>query len=411
MEYPASILTQDLLTFAPGRSMQVWAIGCRLMLEEVARAGAERMLHYRDLGSYTHLHQFVPIAEFIRHADARGVSAADYCRLSIYHSQRGEVEPGFTFTRPLPRQTQERQLSGPTGGDAGIPWAFFTSVVLPDITCSASDGRTFPAHKGLLNAPQQSVSTLNFAEQSPILAHLLRLCYLGDAPLPQDHHLFLAVLKAAEKYDMTRIVDLLVAKWESVSAVHPASLYFAALHYGFPELARIAARRVPRCSHKLYVPEMELAPAIQWQRLSDYWEGAATAVDRVHHATSKVWRSEAALAPLESQSPQPQKEKQRQKSSTSPLHPRGLPCHVGCETRGPEWVQQRRDDVVAELRQRPSAQNMPSAEELFQRSVAPTLSEKPWCPCCFNIAQDLVRMGTTFRQGMRLALDEVPLVA
>ncbi|TBU34059.1 hypothetical protein BD311DRAFT_611629, partial [Dichomitus squalens] len=288
MEYPASILTQDLLAFAPSRSMQVWAIGCRLMLEEVARAGAERMLHYRDLGNYTHLHQFVPIAEFIRHADARGVSAVDYCRLSIYHSQRGDVEPGFTLTRPLPRQTQERQLSGPTGGDAGIPWAFFTSVVLPDITCSASNGRTFPAHKGLLcmnswimdemivgasrNAPQQSVSTLNFAEQSPILAHLLRLCYLGDAPLPQDHHLFLAVLKAAEKYDMTRIVDLLVAKWESVSAVHPASLYFAALHYGFPELARIAARRVPRSSHKLYVPEMELAPAIQWQLLSDYWE-------------------------------------------------------------------------------------------------------------------------------------------
>ncbi|PIL24751.1 hypothetical protein GSI_12637 [Ganoderma sinense ZZ0214-1] len=92
MDFPASVVKEELLAFAQTRPMQIWAIGCRLMLEDAARAGAERMLHYRDLGSYTHLHQFVPIAEFIRTADARGVSAADYCRLWMYHHRRGEVE-------------------------------------------------------------------------------------------------------------------------------------------------------------------------------------------------------------------------------------------------------------------------------------------------------------------------------
>ena len=89
MEYPTKTLTQDLLAFAQSRALQVWAIGCRLMLEEVARAGAERMLHYNVLGGYTQVQQFVPIDEFVCTVDARGVSAADYYRLWTYYRDRG----------------------------------------------------------------------------------------------------------------------------------------------------------------------------------------------------------------------------------------------------------------------------------------------------------------------------------
>ncbi|KAI1790310.1 hypothetical protein LXA43DRAFT_519570 [Ganoderma leucocontextum] len=422
MEYPASILKEELLAFAQSRPMQVWAIGCRLMLEDVARAGAERMLHYRDLGSYTHLHQFVPIAEFVRTADARGVSAADYRRLWIYRHRRGEVEQDFSFTLPLPRQVHDQ----PASGDRNVPWAFFSSIVLSDATCHAADGKTFSVHKGLLcmNSPvlkekimedarlaqsqglDQSQHHLRFTEESPVLAHLLRLCYPGDSPLPEDHHLFLAVLKAAEKFDMTRIVDVLSAKWDTIAGARPASAYFAALHYGFPELARVAACRVPRTSPTmlLYVPEMEHAPAIHWQRLSEYWAAAEIAVGRVQTSAGKLWRAEPALVLPSSPESVAQFMKDIKKE---PPHDRGLPCRPACKKLGPSWVRERRDDMLTELRRRPSAQDMPTVEELMRRSVALSLSEKPWCACCFNVAQDIVRLGTVFRQGMVSGLDEV----
>ena len=426
MDYPASILKEELLAFAQSRPMQVWAIGCRLMLEEVARAGAQRMLHYKDLGSYTHLHQFVPIEEFIRTADARGVSAADYRRLWIYHHRRGEVEQDFLFTFPLPREMQDR----PAPGDLNIPWAFFSesSVVFSDATCHAADGKTFLVHKGVLciNSPvlkakmvedvrlaqaqglNQSQYHLRFTEESPVLAHLLRLCYPGDDPLPDDHHLFLAVLKTAEKFDMMRIVDLLSAKWDIIAAARPASAYFSALHYGFPELARVAARQIPRTSPTilLYVPEMEHAPAIHWQRLTDYWAAAEVVVGHVQTSAMELWRSVPALA-LPPTPESPTQLLKDIKEGKVPPHQRGLPCRTGCMMRGPWWVRERRNDVLAELHRRPCAQDMPTVEELMRRSVAPSLSEKPWCACCFNVAQDIVRLGTVFRQGMLSELDEV----
>ena len=317
MDFPASVLKEELIAFAQAFPMQVWAIGCRLMLEDAAHAGAEHMLRYKDLGSYTHLHEFVPIEEFVRMVDARGVSAADYCRLRIYHHHRGEAEKGFSFTVPLPRQMQDQ----PAPGDLNIPWDFFSSksITLSNTMCHAADGASFPVHRGLLcmSSPilkekiledshiareqgiDQSQYHLPFMEESPVLAYLLRLCYPGDAPLPENHHLFLAILKAAEKYDMTCIVNLLTVKWYSVAVARPASAYFAALRYGFPELARVAARQVPRAASPtvlLYVPEMEHAPAIDWQWLDEYWATTGAAVRHVRVSSEKLWRAEPALA-------------------------------------------------------------------------------------------------------------------
>ena len=75
-----------------------------------------------------------------------------------------------------------------------------------------------------------------------------------------------------------------------------------------------------------------------------------------------------------------------------PPHDRGHPCQAACWKRGAFWLHGRRDELLAELRQKPSAQDMPTVEELMRRSVAPTLSEKPWCTCCFNVAQDIVKL-------------------
>ena len=427
MEYPTSTLMRELLAFAPSRPMQVWAIGCRLMLEDIARAGAERMLQYKKLGSYTQLQQFMPVEEFVRTADARGVSAADYYRLWTYHRRRGEVEEGFSFTRPLPCQAEDE----PSDRDLNIPWAFFSSeIALPDTMCYSADGKTFPVHAGLLcmSSPvlkkkileeRQRIQTLggdqshchiHLTEEDPILAYLLRLCYPGEAPIPEDHHLFLAVLKAAEKYDMTRIADLLSARWESVAASRPASAYFAALKHSSPELARVAALKISPVSYAIYVPMMENIPAIHWQRLNDYWVATEAAVDRVQRFSEDLWRAQpASTSPTLPSSPVPIRpatkgKKNQNKASLMP----DRDCDESTnQTRGTTWVWECRNEVLADVRRRLVAQDMPSVAELMRRSVAPTLTEKPWCTCCFPVAQDIVRLGTVFRQGMISELDEV----
>ena len=68
MEWPISVLTKELLAFAPDRPLQVWAIGCELGIEEVARAGADRARRFKALGTYNFLREFVPIEEFVRDA-------------------------------------------------------------------------------------------------------------------------------------------------------------------------------------------------------------------------------------------------------------------------------------------------------------------------------------------------------
>lgn len=261
MEYPTATLTQELLVFAWSHSMQVWAISCRHMLEEVARAGAEGMLQHKTPGSSTHTQQFVSIDEFIRTADAHGVTAADYYHLRTYHHHRRKVEEGFLFTRPLPREDQDR----PAALNLNVPWDFFFfDITLSDATCLATDGMPFPVHAGLLcmNSPvlkekilraRRRATTPNggqfhcrirLRDESPVLAHLLRLCYPGDAVLPADHRLFLAILKSTESYNMTRVSDLLRSKWDAVAGTQPTSTYFAALKIGFPELARVAALKI-----------------------------------------------------------------------------------------------------------------------------------------------------------------------
>ncbi|PIL24752.1 hypothetical protein GSI_12638 [Ganoderma sinense ZZ0214-1] len=246
--------------------------------------------------------------------------------------------------------------------------------------CHAADGEAFPVHRGLLcmsfpilkekiledsriaraRGVDQSQYHFPFSEESPVLAHLLRLCYPGDAVLPKDHPLFLAILKAAEKYDMARVVDALYTKWDSVAAAHPASAYFAALRYGYPELARLAARQVPRVSPAmlLYVPEMEHAPAIDWQRQEVYWATAETAVSRIQTSSEKLWRAEPALAsPPTRETPISQIEDLR-KDNKKPPHDLWFPCRFSCKKIGASWVHELRDDILAELRRRPSAQDM-----------------------------------------------------
>ena len=168
---------------------------------------------------------------------------------------------------------------------------------------------------------------------------------------------------------MTHIINLLTVKLYFVAVARPASAYFAALRYGFPELARVAARQVPRAASPttlLCVPEMEHAPAIDWQWLDEYWAATEAAVGRIQVSSEKLWRAELALAwPLSHECLIQLKEARLRQAMKKPPHDRGHPCQAVCWKKGAFWLHGRRDELLAELRQRPSAQDMPTVEDLM----------------------------------------------
>ena len=233
MAWPTSVLTNELLAFAQDRPLQVWAIGCRFGLEAVARRGAERSLHFKELGTYDDRRVFVPVGEFIM--SVNGVSAGDYFRLVEFHREDGKTtiakqltlaktDSGQTTTnmKRLPDSDVNATKPLPSGGSL-IDSVFFSTVRYPDLTCRASDGGEYQVHKGVLcmNSPilhaligkfvdSAATPILKFEEVGEVLAPLLRLCYPNTKNiLPDNISLTLSLVEAADKYDMSRITDLL----------------------------------------------------------------------------------------------------------------------------------------------------------------------------------------------------------
>ncbi|PIL24749.1 hypothetical protein GSI_12635 [Ganoderma sinense ZZ0214-1] len=147
---------------------------------------------------------------------------------------------------------------------------------------------------------------------------------------------------------------------------------------------------------------MENNPATHWQWLIYFWMATEDALDHVQITSGRLWCTKvAATLPL----------------SPTPLRPGGKKLYSACDhvestshARGLMWIQKCRDEVVADVRRRLVVQEMPTVEELVRRSVVQTLKEKPWCAACSDIAWDIVRLGTTFRERMVWALDKVPLI-
>ena len=50
---------------------------------------------------------------------------------------------------------------------------------------------------------------------------------------------------------------------------------------------------------------------------------------------------------------------------------------------------------------------MPAVEALLEAFAAPSLGKAPWCGCCFNVAADMVRLGTAVPQRIAKEVDGV----
>ncbi|KAI0642192.1 hypothetical protein C8Q79DRAFT_238790 [Trametes meyenii] len=296
MDWPVSLLVKKLIASAAIRPLHVWACGCRLGLERVARAGAEGALHLTELGTYNRMREFVPVEEFVR--DVHKVTAGDYFRLLDFYRQGGSVCASFTLTN-LAGSSGDGPSHGTYGDGAyTLVRGFYETLLYHDIICRSSDGRDFPLHKGLLcmcsptlsdsirelsdgdltNGDQSisscpTIPTLQLAEDGELLAVLLRLCYPGEPALPESLSFLLALQQAAEKYGMTRVVDQIRARWEMLAKRSPLSAYFVASGANLHDEAKVAAKNTLHMDISAqYVVEMEDVSAQIYQRLLNFRE-------------------------------------------------------------------------------------------------------------------------------------------
>ncbi|KAH9893459.1 hypothetical protein C8Q73DRAFT_791312 [Cubamyces lactineus] len=432
MSGPISVLVKELITFAKARPLQVWATGCQFGLEKVARAGAEAALHFRQLGTYNFAREFVPVETFLE--TVRGVSAGHYFRLLEFQRRDGAVPSAFTLTSPTKQGSNANSSSASSA--TAVADDFFASLPYPDVICRAADGIDLPLHKALLSmaspvlgnrvqprrldAAEQSrvnstgtmLPVITCAEDGAVLSTLLRFCYPGDHPLPNDPLSLLAILDVAERYQMARIVGVIKKYWETIIVQDPLSAYFAAVVSGMEDDVRRAARHTLRLElSSNYVPEMEVCQPHMYHKLLDYHERAQNSAVAV--ASMFPWTSNAlpVVSIPQATSPTPQNNTRRNgrhlRRAGTAAQATQRPCDPGCPgTVNRIWIDERRATLRQLLARQPGAQ-FDSDGAHFRSSTGQTLSAKPWCTCCQRIADDIVRLGKGLPERVASELDKI----
>ena len=306
LELPIQALKNDLRACAPillgNNTLHVWAIACRLRLEDVARYAASNLAFFGfdQLGDTDD-------------AVLRGVSAGDYFRLRSFCRTKFGLAYGsgamFSFVRPL--KTESAPTNIPALGSAanGTTDPAFLTVPYPDVLVRCSNGAEAPAHRCVLamaspvlrdkigsklqptnpkpmtlfGHPQPATSSLpvlQLDEPSSILWPLLDTCCYPQLHRPEQRaaapslSILAHMMAAAEKYKMAHGLKKLRAQWNALAQGNPLVAYLAAAEAGQNDLAKDAARLVldqPIAVCTQYNAELENAPAQAYHRLLAYY--------------------------------------------------------------------------------------------------------------------------------------------
>ena len=129
----------------------------------------------------------------------------------------------------------------------------------------------------LCNAPVEpdadKLPVIHLSENSVTLGTLISMCYPVVEVDFEDLSVLYEVLKAAMKYEMKKIVQILQVKLAHYIERDPLRIYFTSIALGLKEEAMKASKIFalsPDDSADAYVREMEVVPAIAYHRLLKY---------------------------------------------------------------------------------------------------------------------------------------------
>ncbi|KAJ2967723.1 hypothetical protein NUW54_g13427 [Trametes sanguinea] len=142
----ATLLVDHINSLAVTSPLAVWAIGCRLRLEETAARAAQRSLWY----SRFNLSSVDP-------EDLEGVSAGQYFRLHTYQRTRGKIsDQKYRFVDATPLQ----KLASPPPREQPQPEHPLIHIPSPDLICLSCDDTEFRVRKEPLCAVSPVIRAL-----------------------------------------------------------------------------------------------------------------------------------------------------------------------------------------------------------------------------------------------------------
>ena len=277
-----------LRSFQRTQPLQVYAIACRLHLEEEA-ASAARAVYLGSTSSdpnerTSKFTSSIPGRNFI--PEMAFISSANYFRLIEYLGTGTETR----FTSPA--STANNRRDGPHPVTTVPETIFVSATIQPDVRLRSTDNILFLVHSTaiyLASAEKllggQSRSTENdeilVDLDSSTLRSLLKCCYpfmqLQTLDLPHA----IAVMEAAARYEMPQATSAVRKHITGSlgSGVHAVSVYLIASANGWDAEALDAARdAVAQNRVSIYVPEMEKYPASLYHRLLEFQYNCTTRI-------------------------------------------------------------------------------------------------------------------------------------
>ncbi|KAF8988085.1 hypothetical protein BDQ17DRAFT_1374365 [Cyathus striatus] len=275
-----TILTNHLRTFVQDEPLKLFAAAYRLHLEEIASLAAHR---WREIapkeddntvgkGKLADWKQTIAGSSYI--TDMAGISAGAYFRLTEF--VRTGVATSFT------RRQESSSLAEETLPKILDPSLHSFKFPDSDLTILSSDQMRFHVHQIIIRLASPVIlkdatfiedngkQVLLLPEDGQTLSLLLRSCYPSTTMNATiDIQYIPSCLRAAVKYQMTKVIDNMITILKIRTRSQPLDVYFAFIMNGFMEEGAEVAQNIlifkPLSS--LYHPLMERLSALSYHCL------------------------------------------------------------------------------------------------------------------------------------------------
>lgn len=264
---------------------------------------------------------------------------------------------------------------------------------------------TLPQREGgpfIVNVNGRDIDSLELLESGYELYQLLLWCDPRGSPSTVLKNLE-SVLASAKKYSMTGVVARIEEMLGTGTQItrNPLTVFALASHYGFSEVARIAARETLHfpVEDRPFSTALENIPAAELHRLQSYYFACGKAVENLFNPTaSKKW-------------------KQREHVKAWLATPYNLPPHSSpsctiVPTSSSEfnknyaWKKKYLDAIMVELAKRPRGRTL-EGPLAFATEALEQASE---CPICRRTAfKDIVRLNEELSLKVEEIIKQVPM--
>ncbi|CDO73318.1 hypothetical protein BN946_scf185008.g80 [Trametes cinnabarina] len=306
MQEAVEITTRRLRELAPSAPLRVYAVACRLSLQDVMRVAAQAVFDQKLTEAYVNELEELPVSDYRRllwYCFNQKQTAPDPSAFSLAFDDAARSK-----CPPQPQTADElRKVLDSSDMFAGGS----TRAEIHKVVIQMSDGQTVELSEDMLrlfspvlaqdvsktSPPAGSPPVLTVPESSAVILLLLMMCHPLAAMPAIDPSELPFLLDAAEKYQMKKPIYILreqLSNLKEDSSVDSAWLYFVACHFRLRSLAQASALRCLRrdlASERFPNVDFSGVTAGTFWRLLDYQRRCRAATRALIDADPATWMS------------------------------------------------------------------------------------------------------------------------